>query len=123
MKSYKNWLPALAMMLIIFLSSTATGETIQESGLGHERYQIAGHIIMYFLLCLSFYKGSKDILTSIILTVLYGMLDEFHQYFTYLRSPSYFDVKIDTIAALVAGVILWKLQANLPKKLRSWLNS
>lgn len=123
MRSYRNWLPALFIMLIIFISSSTTGTTIQETGLGHEKYQITGHIVSYFLLCIAFYKGSKRVLISVLLTILYGILDEFHQYFTYLRSPSLFDIKVDAGAALAAGLILWKLQAILPKKLKIWLKN
>ncbi len=111
------------MMLVIFISSSVTGTTIWKTGLGEEKYQISGHVILFFFLCIAFYKGSKNVLTSIILTSLYGALDEFHQYFTYLRSPSFFDIKVDTVTAILAGVVLWKLQAILPKKLIDWLKN
>jgi len=110
-------------MLVIFLSSSMNGEAIQRTGLGHERYQISGHFGLFFLLVFAYYKGVKNTWQSVALTIMYGILDEFHQYFTYLRSPSLFDIKVDALAALMAGLILWKFQANLPKKLKNWLKN
>ena len=121
MNSIKNWVPAIFLMSIIFLLSSATGQTIESSGLGKESIQINGHLFLFFFLCIAFYKATKDIAASIILTVFYGVLDEIHQTFVYLRSPSIFDIKIDTVGALLGGLILWKLLPLLPEKLKNWL--
>ena len=110
-------------MGIIFLSSSATGETIQASGLGKEPIQVGGHLIQFFVLCLAYYKATGNILGSVLLAIAYGFVDEYHQTFISERSPSFFDIKVDTIGALLAGVFLWKLQQLLPNKLRNWLNN
>ncbi len=110
-------------MLIIFMISSMTGTTINEKGLDNELLQINGHFVLFFLLCLAFFKATKNIALSIFLSALYALFDEFHQIYTLLRSPSFFDIKVDTLGAVFAGLILWKLQHLLPKKLKSWLNN
>ena len=108
-------------MAVIFMMSTVTGPAIDKSGLGKEVIQINGHLFLFFLLCIAFYKATKDVVSSMVFTIFYGVLDELHQISTYLRNPSLFDIKIDTIGAVLGGFLLWKLQRLLPKILKSWL--
>lgn len=122
MESFKNWLPALFVMAVIYVASSTSGTTIAEVGANKEYILVNGHLILFFVLCMAFYKATKDIPTSVIFTIFYGVLDELHQVYTQLRNPSVFDIKIDAIAALIAGLILWKLQHILPVKLKNWLN-
>ena len=118
-----NWVYPLAVMTIIFIVSATPGETINAVGLGYEPLHINGHFFLFFLLCISFFKATKNLINSILLTILYGILDEAHQILTPFREPSFFDIYVDTLGALSAGVLLWKLQCILPKKLINWLNS
>lgn len=122
-KNLRKWVPALIVMLLIFILSSTPGKTLNYYGLGAESLHISGHSIMFFLLCFAFYKAQKDITISILLTTIYGVLDEFHQMFTPNRSSSFFDIATDFVGALVAGFIIWKLQYILPKKLKNWLNN
>ena len=127
MESYKkwlaNWIPALIMMTVIFLSSSTKGTTINETAFNTETYHIIGHLVLFFFLCISFYKATKNVIYSILLSVFYALFDEFHQKYTLGRSPSFFDIKVDIIGAVMAGAFLWKLQHLLPKKLKNWLLS
>ena len=123
MKSIANWTPAFSVMLFIFVVSATPGPVIQDVGLGYEPFHIIGHLAMFFVLCVALYKGTKNILYSVFLSTIYGILDEFHQYFTFERSPSLFDIQTDALGAIMAGIFLWKLQHILPKKLKNWLNS
>ncbi len=116
-KTYMNWLPAIGMMVIIFISSSTPGRVVDASPFASPLAQIRGHLVLFFLLCLSYYIATKNIFISILLTVFYGVADELHQIFTPWRSPSLFDVKVDTLAALLAGGVLW----ILPKRLKNWL--
>lgn len=109
-------------MFIIFIFSSIPGAVLNDNGLGRNDLHISGHSIMFFLLCFSYYKATKDIGKSIIFSVLYGLFDELHQVYTPLRSASMFDLYTDTIGALIAGLILWKSHLILPKKLKNWLN-
>ena len=118
---FKIWIPALFMMLVIFTASSIPGQNIDSAGLNNERLQISGHFIFFVLLCFSYFKATKNIFYSVLLTVLYAIFDEIHQMFTPLRSSSLFDIGVDTLGALISAGILWKLQHILPKKLKNWL--
>jgi len=118
----KKWFPAILMMLVIFGVSSIPGGVISESGFDREAYQINAHFVLFIILCLTFFKATKNILLSIILTALYGGVDEFHQRFVPLRNSSILDMNVDTFGGLISGLILWKFQHILPKKLKDWLN-
>ena len=111
------------MMTIIFTMSSITGKTIREAGLGDEGYHVSGHFILFFFLCISLYKGTKNVWLSILFTVLYAFTDEVHQLFVSERAASFKDIATDSLSAFVAGGILWKYYQNLPNKLKNWLSS
>ena len=123
MKSMKRWLPAIVMMILIFIMSSLTGKTIREAGLGDEGYHVSGHFILFFFLCVSLYKGTKNVWLSVLLTVLYALIDETHQLFVSERAASFKDIVTDGLSAFIAGVILWNFYQNLPKILKNWLSS
>ncbi len=123
MKLIKRWLPTIVMMTVIFTMSSITGKTIREAGLGDEGYHVSGHFILFFFLCISLYKGTRNIGLSILLTILYAFTDEIHQLFVSERAASLKDIATDSLSAIVAGVILWRFYQNLPKKLKNWLSS
>src|SRR5512147_1563344 len=115
MKNLRNWFPAFAVMIVIFMLSSTSGTTIQSAGLGNETLHRVGHLLMFALLCIAYYKATKKAGYAILLTVVYSLFDELHQKFVYLRSASLFDVVVDTLGALLAGLVLWTLQSILPK--------
>lgn len=123
MTMLKRWLPAVTVMTIIFIMSSLTGKIIREAGLGDEGYHISGHFILFFFLCISLYKGTKNVGFSILFTVLYAFTDETHQLFVSERAASFKDIATDSISAFVAGAILWKFYQNLPSKLKNWLSN
>jgi VanZ family protein len=123
MSKYYRWIPALVMMAGIFVLSSIQGPAIDAVGLGKESYHINGHFVLFLILCLFYYKALKNPYLSFVLTVLYGIIDEYHQKFTPYRSSSLFDIFIDTMGAGISFIILWKLQHILPKKLKKWLNN
>jgi VanZ family protein len=116
-----RWLPALLIMFVIFLFSSTPGAVIQSAGLGNETFHINGHFLMFFLLCFAYYKATKNVALSWVFTVVYALLDEYHQKFVPLRSSSLKDIFVDILAGTIAALILWKLQQLLPKKLKNWL--
>ena len=79
------------------------------------------HFTVFGLLCLmtcwslsTARIGSKNIyklILSIGITSLYGMSDEFHQYFTPNRSVEIFDWLADTAGAVTAG-LLWQVTTH-----------
>ncbi|NMB91320.1 VanZ family protein [candidate division WWE3 bacterium] len=121
MKCSKNWIPAILLMIIIFILSSIPGKVINASVVGNEPSEISGHFILFMLLCLAYYKGTKNVLLSIFMTISYAVFDELHQVLTPLRSSSLFDVCVDTFGALISGLVLWKLLPILPKKLKNLL--
>ena len=118
MQKLLRWLPAIFLCAYIFYWSSLPGSTINDLGLGNEAYHRIGHFLMFFFLCLTFYYATKNVVLSILLTVLYALSDEFHQSFVPLRSASIFDIYVDTLGALTAGG-LWKLYRIVLQKLKN----
>ena len=120
-QAVKKWIPSIIVMAVIFGLSSITGPVINAAGLNKQVYQVNAHFFLFVILCFTYYKATKNIFNSILLTIIYAVLDETHQIFTLFRSSSTFDIFVDTIAALISGGMLWKYQHILPKKLRNWL--
>lgn len=55
------------------------------------------------------------------MTVSYAVFDELHQLTILGRSCSIFDLGVDTLGAIISGILLWKLLPTLPKKLKNLL--
>ena len=111
----------MIMMVVIFVASSFNGQQVVDYGFESNNLRIGGHFILFMFLCVSFYKATKSIYKSVVYTVFYAFLDEFHQRFVPLRSSSMFDIYVDTLGALISGVFLWKLLPLLPSKLKSLL--
>jgi VanZ family protein len=83
----------------------------------------AAHITEYFLLAMSVslplyvYKirGFKLSILATLFCVVYAFLDEYHQSFSYGRSPQLRDVAIDSIG-IVAGVIVVRIIGFIGRK-------
>ena len=121
MKNIKNWIPALVVMTVIFTLSSAPGDVVNSTVAKHESVQVIGHFILFMVLCLTYFKATKNILLSLLLSVLYAFFDEFRQSFTLNRSSSLKDIFTDTSGALISCIFLWKLLPKTPKKLKDWL--
>lgn len=120
-KSIGRWLPAILVAGIIFALSSQSGATVSSNGdvdyLAHE----TAHFVIFSILCLAFYRATKSVFFSMILTILYGVSDELHQQFVPGRNGNLIDIAVDTFAAFFVGGILWKYYAKIPKKLKNWL--
>lgn len=121
MKKLTNWLPALVVMSVIFILSSQPGEVVNSTVARTENIQKIGHLILFTVLCLNYFKATGDIRTSLILTFIYAVFDEFHQSFTMDRSSSISDIFVDMIGASISGIFLWKILPILPKKLKNLL--
>ena len=103
-----RYLPAILMMLAIFLFSAGSAF--------HARQQLlqtmvnkGGHMLGYGLLALAFWRtfefAENRFWLSWMLAVLYALTDEYHQSFVPGRHPSLFDALFfDALGALLA---LW----------------
>ena len=104
-----RWLPALAVMAVIFLFSAQPSRALPDFGWADRLMKKGGHMAGYGLLALSFWHAlgwrSDRGWLAWLLTVLYAVTDEFHQSFVAGRHPSPWDVAVfDNLGALVA---LW----------------
>jgi len=124
----KLWLPVIVWSLVIFFFSARP--TPRAGQLYWQEFVIkkSAHIIEYAIFTSLLYRALKESgvekkeagIYAIILAVLYGLSDEFHQFFTPGREPKLRDVIFDTIGAGSAVYILWKLLPKAPKKLKVW---
>lgn len=121
MDKINRWVPALIVMVVISVLSSVNGPFIDLLGLNRQTYQINGHFFLFMFLCVTYFKATKNIFYSITLTLIFGIIDEFHQTFTPFRSSSIFDIFVDTAGGLISGGIIWRFQHTLPKRLRNWL--
>ena len=101
-----GWLPALLMMLAIFLYSAGQALDLPQSFL-RLLVNKGGHVIGYAMLALSYWRafqfqpGRRG--TAWLLAVLYALTDEIHQSFVPGRHPSLVDVLVyDNLGALVS---------------------
>ncbi|KKM09906.1 hypothetical protein SY88_17195 [Clostridiales bacterium PH28_bin88] len=105
------WAPALVWMGIIFFLS---GRTADELGgwfpfLPDLNW---GHLVGYLVLAVLVRFALKRTVATprpggwaVLIGVLYGISDEFHQYFVPSRSPDVKDLAVDAVGALL-GVLL-----------------
>lgn len=113
-----NWLPALAMMSIIFWFSAQPAEQLPIFSWADAIVKKSGHVIGYALLALSYWyaldmaKNRRWLVW--LLVILYALTDEYHQSFVAGRHSSIWDVLIfDNIGALLS---LWLTNLYLNKK-------
>jgi VanZ family protein len=107
-------LPALLMMMAIFLFSARAGDIVPMS-LWKQVLFKAGHVIGYAMLAMSYWRAfsfnPKRQWLAWLLAVLYAITDEYHQSFVPRRHSTAFDVLVyDNIGALVSVFLLGWLE-------------
>lgn len=117
MKKYQflYWIPSIVWMITIFILSSMTGSDLQNTFPFFSDFNW-GHFVAFFILAITYYLAlfkkvdhPKIFLIIIILSILYGITDEFHQYFVPTRVPDVRDLIADTIGAIVASLLLMKI--------------
>lgn len=113
MGKWIRWVPAIFWMAGIFYLSSRTGDELnsllpffQQWFPGMESFNW-GHFAAYFVLALTFYWGLGNYhwsgkATCVLLCILYGLTDEFHQSFVSNRAPDIMDLRNDVIGAGLA---------------------
>lgn len=104
-----SWLITIIIFITIFYLSSRTFPDIA----GKTSYlSIIYHFFAFFFLTafllISIMKGKFNrniFIIAIFIAILYGVSDEFHQYFVPGRSSTMFDIIIDTLGILAAGNI------------------
>lgn len=103
-----KWLPAVLMMVAIFVFSATPSRHLQYDLLRH-MISKSGHVIGYAMLTLSYWRAlnfsTRNLWVIWLFVLLYAATDEFHQSFVPGRHPAAFDVLVyDNAGALIA---LW----------------
>ncbi|MBV6397512.1 MAG: hypothetical protein HFACDABA_03126 [Anaerolineales bacterium] len=109
MTRLKNWLPACAMMALIFTASSIPGGALPDFEEFDFSIKKLGHAIGYALLSVSYARGlGQRPRLAWLLAILFAITDEFHQSFTPGRSPSVWDVLVyDNLGATI-GLLIFK---------------
>lgn len=106
-----SWAITIFIAMIIFYMSSRT--FAPDPSVGRRWQPIAYHFYAFLFLSafllISMIKGKPEnkklIITAIIIAVLYGISDEFHQFFVPGRDSSISDVLTDSAGILFAGVL------------------
>jgi VanZ family protein len=108
-----RWLPAVAMMSLIFTISSLPAQALPILGALDLLIKKSAHFIGYGLLALAFEFGLAPFLElrsskclAFLLAVLYAVSDEVHQSLVPGRHPWWGDVLIDACGALVGLAIV-----------------
>jgi VanZ family protein len=124
----KFWLPVAAWAVFIFLLSSYPTRPVVEIYWKDFIVKKSAHVVEYAILTILLYRALKESgierkkagVYSVILAVLYGVSDEFHQSFTPGRDPKARDVFFDTIGSVAGIYLIWRLLPKAPKRLRKW---
>jgi len=115
---FAKWLPALAVMILIFLFSARPDSDLPNFDWADRIVKKGAHMLGYALLALSywyaFYLKKEKRWIAWLLAMLYAASDEFHQSFTAGRHPSIWDALIfDNLGALIS---LWLTAIFIKRK-------
>lgn len=107
------WGPPLAQMALIFyFSHQPAGSPVLES---FPLTSVLGHLGGYALLALLLYRAltggwrrwvPRAAVLTFVITVVYGISDEIHQYFVPGRDPSVIDILVDGAGAAAALILI-----------------
>ncbi|WP_281887896.1 VanZ family protein [Paenibacillus sp. YYML68] len=113
-----RWLPSILWMAAIFYFSSRTGGDLGGWLDAIQRWipMMAGfdwgHFVSYFILALTYLWGLRPTVVSwavkglvVLLCLLYGVSDELHQAFVPGRTPDVYDLRNDTIGAVLAMLV------------------
>ena len=116
-KRLLRWLPALALMAVIFWLSSQPDTALPDFGALDILVKKGAHFTGYALLALSYAfalgpNSGRSIFLSFILTLLYAVTDEIHQSFVPGRHASIWDIALDISGALLALTLLTRPKRN-----------
>ena len=121
------WLPVIIWALVIFSFSSLPTKKVSDFYLQDFLLKKSAHVVEYAIFATLFYRAlvAYGVFVkmaggySVIISMLYGVSDEFHQSFTPGREPRGRDVVFDTIGAVLAIYLIWKYLPKAPKKLKN----
>ncbi len=107
-----SWILTVFIAIFIFYMSSRTFKGGGGKGYLSYIYHLSIFFLLSFFLLISLTKSSltkgnfrKNIILSVLISILYGITDEIHQYFVPGRYPSIIDVITNSVGILLAGVI------------------
>ena len=114
-------LPAILWALVIFVLSSLPNARLPDLPIIPS--DKAAHLLVYFVLCGFTYRALKNqnripalarwsMMICVLMTVLYGATDEFHQSFVPNRDASLLDLAADAVGAFLFVVIVKFRQRN-----------
>lgn len=114
MKKILSWILVLVWMMVIFYFSDQPDLRSSLPGFWDTVFRKVAHISEFFVLTYfvnnalreSGLKFSEIIILSCIFSLLYAMLDEYHQLFIFKRHGSFTDVGIDSLGIIVFAVLM-----------------
>lgn len=112
---WRFWLPAIAVMAVIFVLSSQSGLRVSEDPDVDRPFRVTGHLLAFATLAacllLAFSRGqrprARDAVMAYGLTLLFALSDEWHQSFVPGRSGRLDDVVTDAIGALLGLGVAW----------------
>jgi len=112
------WGPALLVMALIFYLSSLPDPGGPPGGISDK----TAHVLIYGALGASMMRAlaggraaaMPTILAAIVLTTLYGVSDEIHQYFVPPRTPDILDVAADAAGACAGAIVVTVLARLRP---------
>ena len=123
------WLPPLVWALIIFKFSSGVIPQVSSLFWPNFAFMKAAHIFFFSVLAILLYRSlrgsgisrKKSAIWAVIMTILYGVSDEFHQIFTQGREARIRDVIFDGVGASLAIYLIYRFINVLPKKIQIFL--
>ena len=110
-----RFLPALGIMVIIFLLSHTPGDDLPSQIDGLDKlchataYGVLAATVIFAMLPWSRHQEGRMAFGILIFCLLYGLSDEFHQSFIPGRFPSGMDIVADGLGAALV-LIAWRVQ-------------
>jgi hypothetical protein len=109
---FKIFLPIAYMILIFYLSSIPLEFPDIINKLDPTKFSF--HVAEYTVLSLLLFNVSKSFKTSFVISSLYGVTDEIHQYFVPFRTFSLLDMLADALGSFIGiKIFIWLKQRRL----------
>ena len=115
-----SWILVILWMLIIFWFSSISGSSLKTDGVTDGQYNLISslaHIILYIVLTWllvrallnSSVKIKKAVVIAFLVSIIYGLVDELHQYWTPGREVHFSDWLLDVAGSFItASIYIWR---------------